>query len=141
MPRYPFRRPTRRRLTFRIFNIGVRFRLDSEGRALPCSLCRIPSRENLWETFCFFCLDEFDRDRDACKPKPGAPISPMTGLPFEPAPEFSETCVRCRAPLGDDDDCWHCQRCLIALAARRREKSGVQLPLNFNPCPRRLGDW
>jgi hypothetical protein len=86
----------------------------------------------LWETFCFFCLDEFERDREAWKRKSEAPISPMTGLPYDPAPEFSEACVRCRVPLGDDDDCWHCPQCLIALAAREREEGGVQPSLGLN---------
>jgi hypothetical protein len=83
------------------------------------------------ETFCHYCIAEFEYERADSARKPDEPISPMTGLPYDPAPEQSDVCVRCRAPLGDDDDCWHRPQCLIALAAKELEESGVQLPLGF----------
>lgn len=93
------RRPVRRHLTFRIFNEGVRPRLDANGRPLPCSNCRTPARECALETFCDFCIATFkhERKREAkvpewqkqlCLNDAGSIVTPR--------------CTRCHSEVEDD---------------------------------------
>lgn len=108
MLRYPLRRPTRRRLTFQIFNAGIRFRLDAEGNPLPCANCRIGYFRNLWEPYCEICLADFERARESRKPDPVRP----------------NHCARCRDPLVDGGD--YCDDCSVLVA---REAGDFQLLL------------
>lgn len=125
--RRPYLRPTLKGLTFCIFNKGVRFRLDGEGGIMPCSNCGIGYFRNAWEVYCSFCIAEFEREREESRLEPDQPLNAQ-GVPYGVPPDQSETCVRCRVPLGDCDDHWRCEDCLLAKA---REENDAQLSLDF----------
>jgi hypothetical protein len=97
-------------------------RLDRQGRPLPCSRCGGATMESALETFCAACILEM------------AAAVPKRRGEYAPAPTQSPICVRCREPLGDEDDCWRCESCLLAV---EREESGVQPSLNFSHPPAR----
>jgi hypothetical protein len=116
------------RLKLQIFDPATTFLRLRDGKILPCSRCGAETPENLFEVFCADCISEMA----AVRPKKWQ----RGHGGYAPAPTQSLICVRCREPLGDDDDCWRCESCLLAA---ERKLSGVQPELCFDePEPERI---